>query len=120
MMVAGSFRAVRRADRVFSGRPPRPLPREGGGLDIRAFHLGRKGPPLLLVAAPRHTGNAVERNRFRRRVRMAFLAALRAGRAHGGFALWVRPAKGNLDGCRIGYRDIERQIGSSLGWLGHP
>jgi hypothetical protein len=30
----------------------------------------------------------------------------------------VRPAKGGQSGCRVGYRDIEGQIGSALCRLG--
>jgi ribonuclease P protein component len=120
MMVAGRFRAVRRRDRVFSGDRARTLSPKGGGLDVMVFRRGGGGPPLLLVASPRRTGGAVERNRFRRRVRMAFLAVLRKMCAPlpGGAVIWVRPAKGAPGGCRAGYREIERQIESSLGRLG--
>jgi RNase P protein component len=122
-MVAGRFRAVRRGDRVFSGDGPQRLSPRGGCLDVMVFRRGGGGPPLLLVGAPRRAGGAVERNRFRRRVRMAFLAALRKPGAPfrdalGGSVLWVRPAKGGQGGCRAPYLDIERQIESSLGRLG--
>jgi len=93
----------------------------GAGLDIMVFRRSEVGKPLLLVSAPRKTGGAVERNKFRRRVRMALLAVLRKRSVSSeyGFTLWVRPAKGNPCGCRLCYRDIEKQIEASLGRLGH-
>jgi len=128
MQVAGRFRAVRRGDCVFSGSGPQRLSPKGGSLDIMVFHRGPQGSrqvPLLLVGASRRTGGAVERNKFRRRVRMAFLAVLRKGEAlpHSGFALWVRPAKGATGcrlGCRIGYKEIAGQIEASLARLVRP
>ncbi|MDR2697704.1 MAG: ribonuclease P protein component, partial [Holophagales bacterium] len=67
------------------------------------------------------TGTAVVRNQFRRRVRMAFLAVLRETPALSSakFVLWVRPALKNSKGCRIEYRDIEKQIKLSLSSLRH-
>jgi RNase P protein component len=124
MVVAGLFRAVRRGDHVFSGNGPRQLSPKGGSLDISVFRRSGGTRPMLLVAAPRRAGPAVERNRFRRRVRMAFLSALwKAGAGEPLDALrcavlWVRPAKGRQGGCRVPYRDIERQIESALGRLG--
>jgi ribonuclease P protein component len=122
MVVAGSFRAVRRTDRAFSGGRPKPLSPKGGLLDIMVFRRETRGLPLLLVGAPRRTGGAVERNRFRRRVRMAFLAALRKWGAQpfGDLIVWVRPDKGSPSGCRLRYQDIEKQIESSLCRLVHP
>jgi ribonuclease P protein component len=105
---------------VFAGSAPKPLSPKGGSLDVMAFRHIRGTTPLLLVAASRRTGGAVARNRFRRRVRMALLAVLRKrdGR-DGGFAIWVRPAKGSPLGCRLDYPDIERQLEASLDRLEH-
>jgi len=52
---------------------------------------------------------------------MAFLTILREIPSLLGakFVLWVRPARGNVNGCQIEYRDIERQIKSSLSSLRH-
>jgi ribonuclease P protein component len=122
MRVAGTFRVVRQKDRVVSERPPRRLSARGGSLDVRSVFWGKGGLPLLLVGVPKKTGSAVARNKFRRRVRMAFLAALRKRSAvsERPFVFFVRPARGNGAGCRIEYRDIEKQIESALNRLGLP
>jgi len=141
MKIAGRFRAVKRKDRVFSGNHPKPLSIRGktdGMLDIRVILLNKADKtdktsntnstgdaryPLLLVNAPRKTGSAVERNKFRRRVRMAFLTVLRKSNETStsntnSFVLWVRPSPGNSKGCRVDYRNIEKQIESSLSLMG--
>ncbi len=68
--------------------------------------------PLLLVNASRKQGFAVQRNRFRRRVRMAFLKLLKADPRLAGFTgvVWVRPARGNPKKCSISYQEIEGQL----------
>jgi ribonuclease P protein component len=116
MRVAGAFRVVRQKDRVVSECKPRPLSARGGSLDVKSL-LGNIGSlPLLMVGASKKTGSAVERNKFRRRVRMAFLVALRKHAANFGrpFILFVRPARWSSSGCRIEYQDIEKQIESAL------
>ena len=90
----------------------------GSGLDARIWrHAGAS--PLLLVNAPRKSGGAVQRNRFRRRVRMALLALLREEKAAGPFVLWVRPARGAAAG-RISYREILDRLRPVLRRLGAP
>lgn len=63
---------------------------------------------------------AVERNRFKRRTRMAFLKVLRANPALdlSSWVIWVRPAKGSALGCRIDYVAIEGQLQLALSRLG--
>jgi len=122
MKIAGRFRAVRHKDRVFSGLPPKQLSYRGGALDIRFIPWDKSKYPLLLVSASRKTGRAADRNKFRRRVRMAFLDILRKypDMPDNGYVLWVRPASGNLNGCLIAYQDIEKQLALTLSRLRHP
>lgn len=74
---------------------------------------------MLLVTAPRKAGGAVQRNRFRRRVRMAFLAELEA-LPGSPWVVWVRPGRSapSLDSIR--YQDIESQIRLALRRLPAP
>lgn len=125
MQVAGLFRVVRRRDRVALERFTKTLSAKGSSLDVRILYLERGIKPLLLVSTPRKTGSATERNQFRRRVRMAFLKVLRQYSDTivadlGNFVFWVRPAYRNPAGCRIEYRDIEKQIELTLGCMRHP
>ncbi|MDR2561080.1 MAG: ribonuclease P protein component [Holophagales bacterium] len=126
MRIAGRFSVVRQKDHVVPAAPRRPRPSTCGPLDIKVFWLGQDTrslpPPLLLVSAPRKTGSAVERNTFRRRVRMALLEALRKmpAEAASSFAVSVRPTRGSANGCRVGYREIVNLIEHSLSLLGHP
>jgi ribonuclease P protein component len=110
MRVAGRYRTVRRNDHAVPEKPPRPLTAWGSALDIRIWP--GPGTPLLLVNASRKQGHAVQRNRFRRRVRMAFLNLLKADPRLAGFAgvVWVRPARGNAKKCMISYQEIEGQL----------
>ncbi|MCL1894048.1 MAG: ribonuclease P protein component [Holophagaceae bacterium] len=116
MRVAGRFRVVRRGDSVFADGYPKHLSARGNSLDIRCFPWEKCELPLLLVSASKKTGSAVERNKFRRRARMAFLAVLRNNPhiSANSFVFWVRPARENPTGCRVEYNDIENQIESSL------
>lgn len=114
MELAGRFRAVRRKDRAVPERPPRPLGDPASGLDIRIWVRPEADQPLLLATTPRKCGSAVERNRFRRRARMALLAVFRGpgaqDRPKGGHPLvWIRPAKGARV-RDIPYADLEGQL----------
>lgn len=112
MRVAGRYRVVQRRDHAVPETPPRPLTPRGSSLDVRIWP-GLDGTlPLLLVNASRKQGHAVIRNRFRRRVRMAFLQILRSDPAMAPFSgvVWVRPARGNKNGCDIPYSDIADQL----------
>lgn len=82
----------------------------GSLLDVRIWPGG--GLPLLLVTASRKQGRAVQRNRFRRRVRMAFLDLLKADPSLAGFTgvVWVRLGMGNRRVGLVSYREIEGQL----------
>ncbi len=114
MEVAGRYRAVRRQDRAVPERPPRPLNESGSRLDIRIWPKPEADQPLLLATTPRRCGTAVERNTFRRRARMAWLAVIRESlpneRPERGFPLaWVRPVKG-ASVRDIPYAELEGQL----------
>ena len=112
MRVAGRYRTVCRKDRAVPENPPRPLTGRGASLDIRIWPAPAGGTPLLLVNASRKQGHAVQRNRFRRRVRMAFLDLLKADPRLADFAgvVWVRPARGSSMKCMVSYQEIEGQL----------
>ena len=132
--VARRFRAVRHSDHVLpapasarsltaQGAPNNP--RAPQILDIRAWHIqapatARLAIPSLLVHAPRRTGKAVERNRFKRRTRMALLTLLRGNPALdlSNWVIWIRPTKGSSLGCRVEYSAIEGQLRLALSRLG--
>ena len=81
-------------------------------MDVRIWS-GKDGLlPLLLVNASRKQGHAIIRNRFRRRVRMAFLDLLRSDPtlAPLGGVVWVRPSRASRSGCDIPYADIADQL----------
>ena len=94
MEFRGAFRVLRRGEISAPPKGLRPLLGREAALDVRRFPLAIEPPgPRLLVSAPRRAGSAVERNRFRRRVRAAFLSLLRDGRAMDpGQVVWVRPS----------------------------
>jgi ribonuclease P protein component len=71
---------------------------------------------MLLVNASRKQGRAVQRNRFRRRVRMAFLQVLRETPSLEGSlgVVWVRPARSAAKGCLFSYLDIVGQLKLAL------
>jgi ribonuclease P protein component len=112
MRVAGRYRTVCRNDHAVPENPPRPLTGRDASLDIRIWSAPAGGTPLLLVNASRKQGYAVQRNRFRRRVRMAFLDLLKADPRLADFAgvVWVRPARGNPKKCMVSYQEIEGQL----------
>ena len=119
MRVAGRFRVVCSKDRFFSSHAPGTWShrkKEPGLLDLRVFPREPGSLPLLLVTTSRKTGGAVARNKFRRRVRMAFLAVLRDAPCPvaDGFLLWIRPSPGDPCACKAGVGDIQAQIRASL------
>jgi len=109
----GRFRTVRHKDHAVPTPPPRPLLGPSLWLDVRAWPKPEAGGPLLLVTSPRRTGSAVQRNLFRRRVRMAFLAGLGplGGRP---WVVWVRPARSAPPLDTISFQDIETQLRLAL------
>lgn len=86
-------------------------PRESP-LDVRIWLGQNDSLPLLLVNASRKQGQAVMRNRFRRRVRMAFLDILRSDPdlTPLGGVIWVRPARDSKIRCDLPYADIAGQL----------
>lgn len=113
MIFKGRFRTVRHKDHAVPTPLPRPLLGQDAFLDIRAWRRSSESGPLLLVTSPRKTGPAVRRNRFRRQVRMAFLAL--ADRLAGQpWIVWVRPARSAPPLDRLTFRDIEGQLRQAL------
>ena len=113
VLYRGRFRTVRHKDHAVPAPLPRPLLGPSASLDIRAWvHPSAEGP-LLLVTSPRKTGGAVQRNRFRRRVRMAFLAGVDAlaGRP---WVVWVRPGRTAPTLDTICAQDIQHQLSLAL------
>lgn len=114
MIFKGRYRTVRHKDHAVPTPLPRPLLGQDSFLDIRAWRRpGVPDGPLLLVTSPRKTGPAVQRNGFRRRVRMAFLGLCEslAGRP---WIVWVRPGRTAPPLHRLTFRDIEGQLGQAL------
>ena len=62
----------------------------------------------------------MQRNRFRRRVRMALLQALKERPGGGAFVLWVRPQKGTRNAGRISYPTILGRLRLVLSRLDRP
>jgi RNase P protein component len=134
MLIAQRFRVVRHSDHVLPApAAARPLtspsaPKEARAtplLDVRAWRApapgdGPRAVPSLLVHAPRRTGKAIERNRFKRRTRMALLALLRDNPKLdlSAWIIWVRPGKGSSLGSRVDYATIEGQLRLALSRLG--
>ncbi|MGA2082310.1 MAG: ribonuclease P protein component [Holophaga sp.] len=120
MRVAGCYRVVRRQDHAVPAVTPRPILGREEPLDIRIWRRdAQPGPlsePWLLVNASRKQGGAVQRNRFRRRVRMAFLKILREGPGPDDlrYVVWVRPARGAPKGCPFSFHAIESQLRLAL------
>ena len=116
MRVAGRYRVVQRQDHAVPGVAPRPLLARDQLLDIRVWRWAGGLEPMLLVNASRKQGRATQRNRFRRRVRMAFLKILREEPAPDdlGYVIWVRPARGAPKGCPFSFHEIESQLRLAL------
>ena len=113
MIYKGRFRTVRHKDHAVPAPPPRPLLGHTSWLDIRAWRRSDTGGPLLLVTSPRKTGGAVQRNRFRRRVRMAFLAGVEP-LMNRPWVVWVRPSRTAPPLDTISFQDIESQLRLAL------
>jgi len=116
MKVAGRYRVVQRQDHAVPSVVPRPLLGREQPLDIRVWRWAAGLEPMLLVNASRKQGRAVQRNCFRRRVRMAFLKILREGPALDDLrcVVWVRPARGAPKGCLFSFHEIESQLRLAL------
>ena len=122
MNFKGRFRTVRHKDHAVPALLPRPLLGHSSCLDIRIWADASAQVPLLLVTSPKKTGPAVERNRFRRQVRMAFLAHMMPllGRP---CVVWVRPARSAPPLRDIRFQEIELQLQLALqrlSALGNP
>ena len=116
MKVAGRYRVVRRQDHAVPEVAPRPILGKEHLLDVRVWRLASGVEPMLLVNASRKQGRAVQRNRFRRRVRMAFLQVLRDTPSLGGSlgVVWVRPSRKAPKGCPISFQEILGQLRLAL------
>lgn len=119
MIFKDRFRTVRHKDHAVPTPPPRPLLGQAACLDIRAWRRSGAGGPLLLVTSPRRTGRAVQRNRFRRQVRMAFLAGVEP-LLGGPWVVWVRPGRTAPPLDAISFLDIENQLRLALRRLPAP
>ncbi|HJV49044.1 MAG TPA: ribonuclease P protein component [Geothrix sp.] len=113
MIYRGRFRTVRHKDHAVPTPLPRPLLGQSSCLDIRAWQRPDLEGPLLLVTSPRKTGGAVQRNRFRRRVRMAFLADA-APVMNLPWVVWVRPGRTAPPLDTISFQVIESQLQLAL------
>ena len=113
MIFKDRFRTVRHKDHAVPAPPPRPLLGQSSFLDIRAWQHAEGDQPLLLVTSPRKTGGAVQRNRFRRQVRLAFLAS---AESLGGepWVIWVRPSRSAPALNSLRFQDIESQLRLAL------
>lgn len=113
MRFKGAFRAVRRADHAVPTRIPRAAAAPGV-LEIRIWRGAGTGV-LLLASASRKQGPAVARNRFRRRVRHAFLRLVKTGAGPLAPAVvWVRPVRGQRMLGRISFSEILEQLRLAL------
>ena len=113
MIFKDRFRTVRHKDHAVPAPPPRPLLGQSSFLDIRAWQHAEGDQPLLLVTSPRKTGGAVQRNRFRRQVRMAFLASAESLGGEPGVS-WVRPSRSAPALNSLRFQDIESQLRLAL------
>ena len=116
MKVAGRYRVVQRQDHAVPSVAPRPLLGREQQLDVRVWRWAPGVEPMLLVNASRKQGRAVQRNRFRRRVRMAFLKILREAPALENLrcVVWVRPSRSAPKGCPLTFHEIESQLRLAL------
>ena len=113
MIFKGRFRTVRHKDHAVPATLPRPLLGQSSLLDIRAWRRSEGHGPMLLVTSPRKTGRAVLRNRFRRQVRMAFLASVEP-LLDLPWIVWVRPGRSTPPLATLSYQDIENQLRLAL------
>jgi len=116
MKVANRYRVMRHKDRVMPTVVPRSLLGRGHMLDIRIWRLGPGAEPMLLVNASKKFGHAVQRNLFRRRVRMSFLRILRERLLTDMVecVVWIRPARGVTSNNVFSFQLVEDQIRLAL------
>ncbi len=110
----GRFRPARRADRPVPEAPTRSLSPSDATLDVRILPRPDLPGPVLLVSASRKAGPAVDRNAFRRRVRMALMQILDERPLPSPAVVWVRPSRRAPQGCRLTYAEIEGQLRLAL------
>lgn len=104
---------MRRADHAVPARIPRAAAAPGV-LEIRIWR-GAGTEVLLLASASRKQGAAVARNRFRRRVRHAFLKLVAEGAGPvAPSVVWVRPIRGQRFLARISFSEILEQLRLAL------
>lgn len=108
------FRTVRHKDHAVPAPMPRPMLGSTSWLDVRAWRNPATSGPMLLVTSPRKAGPAVQRNRFRRQVRMAFLASLEHQLDRSSWVVWVRPGRIAPSLDKITYQEIENQLRLAL------
>ncbi len=113
MIYRGRFRTVRHKDHAVPTPLPQPLLGRSSFLDVRAWPKAGAEGPLLLVTSPKKSGPAVKRNRFRRQVRMAFLADV-GPLLNSSWVVWVRPGRTAPPLDTIRYQDIESQLRLAL------
>jgi ribonuclease P protein component len=116
MKVAECYRVMRHKDHAMPIIIPRPVLGRGFVLDIRIWCWSPGLGPTLLVNASKKFGRAVQRNRFRRQVRMAFLHLLRERPLTNGAqcVVWIRPARGTTSMNNLSFQEIEDQIRLAL------
>ena len=112
-MFKDRFRTVRHKDHAVPAPVPRPLLGHSSWLDVRAWRSATSEGPLLLVTSPRKLGGAVQRNRFRRQVRMAFLAGL-GPLLNTPWVVWVRLGRTAPPIDTITFQDIDNQLRLAL------
>jgi ribonuclease P protein component len=107
---------MRHKDHAMPTIIPRPLLGKSCLLDIRIWCWDAGLGPTLLVNASKKFGRAVQRNYFRRQVRMALLNILREQLFNNGkgYIIWVRPSKSLPKFSTFLFQDIEDQIRLAL------
>ena len=113
MAFRGRFRPARHMDHAMPPVPPRALLGPEGPVDVRIWRR-ETGDTLLLANAGRKTGKAVQRNRFRRRVRMALFRVLGEAPLSGPCVIWVRPSRRAPQGCRVSFDLLLGQLRLAL------
>ena len=112
MKVANHYRVMQHRDHAIPKFIPRSLVEPKCMLDIKVWHWGIEFRPILLVNAARKQGRAVQRNLFRRRVRMAFLKVLQEQSLVGklSYVIWIRPIRTVTNVGIISFKEIEDNI----------